>query len=278
MTVLLACDLDSTLIYSRRSAGVGVGDLTCVEYRDGEPAAFMTEAAARVLAVVAEAATLVPVTTRTETQLARVRLPARVRYAIAANGGRILCDGVVDEVWSHEIATRLASVAAFAEARERSRRFAAAANGRPYDVDGLFSFAVLPTSDVPADAIAAENAWAARNGWRVSVQGRKVYWVPVGLTKSAAVAEVARRCDTSLVLAAGDSLLDADLFDVADLGIRPAHGELAAAGFRAPNVSVTKQRGALAGQEIVEWLAAQVRSVAGGLLAESAAATAATQQ
>ena len=278
MTVLIACDLDSTLISSRRSAATDVGDLVCVERRDGEPAAFMTAPAALTLAALAEQAAFVPVTTRTEAQLARVRLPGPVRYAIAANGGRLLCDGVVDEAWSRVVASRLAAVASFAEARARAQRFAASFEGRPHEVDGLFSFAVLPSAQVPGDAIDVERVWAARSGWRVSVQGRKVYGVPVGLPKSAAVAELAQRVDASVILAAGDSLLDADLFDVADLGIRPAHGELAAAGFSGPNVQVTSERGVLAGERIVEWFAAQVRSATGGLHALPATAASAPEQ
>lgn len=277
MTVLIACDLDSTLIYSRRSADSDVPSLTCVEHRDGLPAAFMTTKAAVTLAEVAEHAYLVPVTTRTEAQLARVQLPARVEYAIAANGGRILRHGVVDASWSRDVSRRLASAAAFGAARERSQRFAASLGGRPYEVAGLFSFAVLPSPELRSDAVEAEVEWAARNGWRLSVQGRKVYWVPTGLTKSAAVVEVARRCGASPVLAAGDSLLDADLFEVADRGIRPAHGELAAAGFGAPNVTVTRGSGLLAGQEIVDWFAEQVRSAAADRLSHPAAAAPTTQ-
>jgi hydroxymethylpyrimidine pyrophosphatase-like HAD family hydrolase len=278
VTVLIACDLDSTLIYSRRSAGVDVAGLTCVEWRDGTPSAFMTPAAAEAFGALAGLAVVAPVTTRTEAQLARVRLPGRIDYAVAASGGRILRDGIVDESWSREIARRLSHVASFAEARNRAERFAAAYGGRPHQVEDLFSFAVLPTPDLPIDALADEVTWASRNGWRVSAQGRKVYWVPGGLTKSAAVAEVARRCDASLVLSAGDSLLDADLFDVADLGIRPAHGELAAAGFTAPNLVVTTATGAVAGEEIVEWVLARVRSAACGELARAATATTASQQ
>jgi len=278
VNVLIACDLDSTLIYSRRSAGVNVSELTCVERRDGTPSAFMTDAAARTFSALADDAVFVPVTTRTEAQLARVRLPGRVDYAIAANGGRILRGGVVDESWSRAVAGRLSAVASFAEACTRAERFAAANGGRPHEVEDLFAFAVLPTPDVAADALAAESAWAARSGWRVSAQGRKVYWVPSGLTKSAAVTEVARRCDTQLVLAAGDSLLDADLFAIADAGIRPAHGELTAAGFSAPNVDVTSACGAVAGEQIVDWFAERVRSASGGEFARAAATTPAAQQ
>lgn len=282
MTVLIACDLDGTLIYSRRSAGMDVDQLTCVEHRDGAPAAFMTGAAARALEEVGRRAVLVPVTTRTEAQLARVRLPARIDYAIAANGGRILREGVVDSGWSREIARRLRDVAAFDAARERSIRLAAAVGGRRHEVDALFVFVVLAElapdagdAQRRADALAIEAEWARANGWRLSVQHRKVYWVPSVLTKSAAVCEVARRSAASTVLAAGDSLLDADLFEVADRAIRPAHGELAAADLQLANLSVTRATGARAGEEIVAWFAERTGSVADGGAARPTAPAAA---
>jgi hypothetical protein len=56
------------------------------------------------------------------------------------------------------------------------------------------------------------------------------------------------------LLAAGDSLLDADLLEAADAAIRPAHGELADTGWIRPHVAVTAARGGWAGAEILAWL------------------------
>ncbi|MDN5861397.1 MAG: HAD family hydrolase, partial [Pseudonocardia sp.] len=97
-------------------------------------------------------------------------------------------------------------------------------------------------------------AWCAPRGWQVSLQGRKVYAVPVPLTKSAAAREVLRRTGGATLLAAGDSLLDADLLDAADAAVRPAHGELADTGWTRPHVAVTAARGGWAGEEILAWL------------------------
>jgi hydroxymethylpyrimidine pyrophosphatase-like HAD family hydrolase len=91
------------------------------------------------------------------------------------------------------------------------------------------------------------------------LQGRKLYFVPRALTKSAAVAEIARRTDAGPILAAGDSLLDADLLEAADRGIVARHGELVASGWTAPHVSVTSEIGVRAGEEIVRWFGANLR-------------------
>ena len=108
---------------------------------------------------------------------------------------------------------------------------------------------------LPAGWVAELAAWCSPRGWAVSLQGRKVYAVPRPLTKSAAAAEVLARAGAGPLLAAGDSLLDADLLTAADHAIRPAHGELAEAGFTLPRLAVTRETGVLAGAELLRWLA-----------------------
>ena len=98
----------------------------------------------------------------------------------------------------------------------------------------------------------------------MSLQGRKVYAVPEPLTKSAAAREVLRRCGGGMLLAAGDSLLDADLLEAADAAIRPAHGELADTGWIRPHVAVTAARGGWAGAEILTWLHERCTSAVAG--------------
>lgn len=263
MTTLVCSDLDRTLIYSAAALGLTGPDadaprLLCVEVYRQAPLSYVTEAAAAGLAALAGEALLVPTTTRTPEQLARVHLPGPpARWAIAANGGRLLVDGVVDEDFSRVVAERLAGTADVAEVHAHL--------GRPQPflrtvrvASGLFAYAVVDRDEVPPAWVAELTGWCAERGWGVSVQGRKVYAVPDGLTKSAAAAEVARRAGTTRFLAAGDSLLDADLLLAADAAVRPAHGELHDAGFAAPHVSVTTASGVAAGEEVVTWLRAHL--------------------
>jgi hypothetical protein len=75
---LVACDLDQTLIYGRRSlrlpAGTHQPGLRPAEFLDGEPVSFVTCRAADLLQQLAGRAELVPVTTRTLQQYRRVDL------------------------------------------------------------------------------------------------------------------------------------------------------------------------------------------------------------
>jgi hypothetical protein len=260
--VLVASDLDRTLIYSRRARTLGADDApsVCVERHDGKAASFVTAVAAERLVTLAERATLVPVTTRVTGQYARVRLPGPPpRFAVVANGGVLLVDGTPDADWRRQIERTLATTFPLSEVWQQVGHVC-----RPEftiklrNAAGLFCYALVHPHHLPPGFLADIGGWAAERGWTVSLQGRKLYWVPVALTKSAAVAEVARRCAAQTVLAAGDSLLDVDLLLAADRGIRPAHGELFDQGWSAPHVERTVASGIAAGEEIVAWFQARV--------------------
>ncbi|WP_024794831.1 hypothetical protein [Tomitella biformata] len=256
MSVLLASDLDQTLIYSERSARADTADLVCVEHYQGNPQSFMSAAAVAALT----AADLVPVTTRTVEQLRRVRLPVRGGgFAIAANGGVILQGGVPDESWTAQVAGRLAAVSPLAEVLAWVRAACAPEwTSSVRAAEGMFCYAVVDLALLPAAFEAEAAEWASARGWNVSRQGRKIYWVPNPLTKGAAVREIARRLGSDQIMAAGDSLLDKDLLEIADRGIQPRHGGLFDSGWRADHVVVTGGVGVAAGHEIAEWFAAAV--------------------
>ncbi len=259
---LVACDLDQTLIYSRRAfrlpPGAAEPDVVIAEYLDGEPLSYVTVREVELLRRLAAAVPVVPVTTRTRAQYARVDLGFAPEYAVAANGGHLLVDAEPDPAWADGVREHLAaSGAPIEQVRERAYALAQEAEtaGRPWartirDADGLFVY--LVATERPAipdlDDVTAE---LAEQGWTVSVQGRKVYFVPRALTKEAALAEVLRRSGAVRLAAAGDSLLDAGMLAMAEVALRPAHGELHdQAAELVPGVTVTAAAGLLAGEEL----------------------------
>ncbi|MEU7598157.1 HAD family hydrolase [Streptomyces sp. NPDC039022] len=259
MSTIVASDLDRTLIYSAAALDLAVPDaeaprLLCVEVYEHRPLSYMTETAAELLAALADATTFVPTTTRTREQYGRIHLPGPApRFAICANGGHLLVEGESDPSWQRTVAARLsAECASLDEVRTHLLRTADPAWLLKERVaEGLFAYLVVERSLLPQTWVKELAEWADARGWTVSLQGRKVYAVPKPLTKSAAVAEVVRRTGASQVLAAGDSLLDADLLLAADRGWRPGHGELADSGWNAPHVTALDARGAVAGEEIL---------------------------
>jgi hypothetical protein len=272
--VLVACDLDSTLLYSARSLALPDDDvlvprLVVTEVWRGAPLTYCTAEAQALLAALARVATVVPVTTRTRAQYARVRLldgsaPTSEtvpgpRYAVVANGGHLLVDGRPDEDWAARVRAALTECRPLPEVAEALAR--ATDGHRAGDLrlaDELFTYVAVDRQALPPGAVSDLSAWCADGGWRVSVQGRRLYCVPRPLTKAAAVDEVRRRTGATGLLAAGDSLLDADLLECADIAVRPAHGELHDLRWRRPHLEVTASVGVLAGEEIVRRLLGHV--------------------
>ncbi|MFI8005945.1 HAD family hydrolase [Streptomyces sp. NPDC086010] len=256
---LVASDLDRTLIYSAAALQLDMPDeraprLLCVEVYGRAPLSYLTETAAALIGELARTTVFVPTTTRTREQYGRIHLPGPApRYAICANGGHILVDGVSDPEWQERVTRRLAEeCASLAEVRAHLQ-----ATTHPSWLlkervaEDLFAYLVVDRGALPEGWVKELADWADPKGWTVSLQGRKIYAVPKPLTKSAAMREVARRCGAAKTLAAGDSLLDADLLLAADRAWRPGHGELADSGWGAPNTEVLRERGVAAGEEIL---------------------------
>ncbi|MFG2885806.1 HAD family hydrolase [Streptomyces sp. NPDC048297] len=272
MPVLVASDLDRTLIYSSAALALTMPDaraprLLCVEVHESKPLSYMTETAAQLLTDLGDTAVFVPTTTRTRKQYQRINLPGpQPAYAICANGGHLLVDGVTDHDWHETVQTRLADECApLDEIRARLSETADPEWVRKHRVaEDLFAYLVVERELLPEEWVKELAVWAEGRGWGVSLQGRKIYAVPKPLTKSAAVREVARRTGAELTLAAGDSLLDADLLLAADRGWRPAHGELADNDWTAPAIAAIAERGVLAGERITREFLRAVRGEAPG--------------
>ena len=139
----------------------------------------MTEDAVEAFRGLQVVATVVPTTTRTPEQLARVHLPGPpARCAIAANGGHLLVDGAPDPGWAASVRERLAGCAPLAEVESHLR-----ARSGPFvlglrTASDLFAYAVVDRAVLPAGWVDELAAWCAPRGWTVSLQGRKVYAVP----------------------------------------------------------------------------------------------------
>ncbi|MGW4082213.1 HAD family hydrolase [Streptomyces sp. NPDC004822] len=273
MPVIVASDLDRTLIYSSAALALTMPDaraprLLCVEVHESRPLSYMTETAAQLLTDLGDRALFVPTTTRTRKQYQRINLPGPPpTYAICANGGHLLVDGVSDPDWHAQVTARLADQCApLAEVQDHLMATASPAWVRKHRVaEDLFAYLVVERELLPEEWVKELAVWAENRGWTVSLQGRKIYAVPKPLTKSAALRELARRTGAELTLAAGDSLLDADLLLAADRGWRPGHGELADTDFTAPAVTALPERGVLAGERILrEFLKAAGTTTARG--------------
>lgn len=222
-TILFACDLDNTLIYSykhRTSRDI------CVEELESRPQSFMPPDAIALLHRLAEHdhVHFVPVTTRSIQQYQRIRLlpSGTPTYAVTTNGGILLENGRINNDWKK-------TVMAFVEhAMDELNRALALLRSlsccqRCRMVDGMMVFGI---SAEPAATL--ERLQNTLDLSKVSVHGfrQKIYVLPIEITKGHAVTTLCALLHPDLVICAGDSEFDLPMLNLAHIAILP-HRELA---------------------------------------------------
>ncbi|MFT4395277.1 HAD family hydrolase [Gordonia lacunae] len=266
MTALIATDLDRTMIYSRAAMGeeqFAALEPVCVEIYREAPLSYMAPTAVELMSRLAREVVVVPTTTRTPAQYARITLPGSpFRYAVVSNGGRILVDGADDRDWRTHIDREASRAGATLDEvlGELRNRIDDSWVTALRTADDLFCYLVVDPPAQPPHFLGHWQEWCDARGWTASQQGRKIYATPQPVTKSAAIAEVRRRLvadgtldESAALCAAGDGWLDTDLLLAADHAIRPRHGELESLGWSSPGLTITAGTGALAGVEILRW-------------------------
>ncbi|HSP23479.1 MAG TPA: hypothetical protein VLQ20_14240 [Planococcus sp. (in: firmicutes)] len=264
MTILFASDLDQTLIYSRRSMGLDVSEaeLKEVERFEGNPQSFMTEKGQQALWELSKSTFFLPVTTRTQAQYERVtgifKDGETPRFAVISNGAVILENGQPIREWSEGMRQQCASDKTVIEELlpKIKQHFSEDWVLRVRQADDWFVYLIVDRNRFPEEKLGEYTQVFRDIGWDMSLQGRKLYFMPVSITKAGAMEYVKERVNAKFVAAAGDSLLDHCLLESADLGLFAAHGEAVRSNIPiSAHIEVTRQSGIRAGEEILERIA-----------------------
>lgn len=253
---MFASDLDRTLIYSERALAdfnqTGIDDIIGVEFKADREVAFMTKTSADVLREIAENMLFVPVTTRIFSQYSRVTFISQaipLTYAITSNGAEIFYKGKPLDEWDRLLHDRLNfDCIAFEELAEKIRGLNI--NGVFKNAENLFFYYILEKT-LSEDTLNLIKEVAIESGWRISLQGRKLYFMPNPISKGEAVKFIKERENISTVYGAGDSILDHDFLKECDFSYVPSHGELANEKIGDFPYIYTKNRGVMAGEEIL---------------------------
>lgn len=263
----LFADLDGTLIFSRNRTALSCPDtaLKCVERRGEYSSSFVTHEAASGIARLLRAGSLIPVTTRSTKQYHRVELPGPPpALALVANGGRLLRDGDVDRGYTSLIATSLTGSTPLGVVIPRlAHMFDPQFCDGLRTIDGLFCCTLVDKKMLPSDWLEELNDFALSVGWVVADTGRKIYVLPSQLTKGAAVERIATMRNIDYFIAAGDSVLDVSMLDLAAASMVAKDSKVATDGLLPKNGKATGNTGVLAGEEIVRWATAKLNKPSG---------------
>ena len=262
--MLFASDLDQTLIYSHKTFISKEIDeqIRPVERLDDRFISFMTQNALSALKEIAQRVLFVPVTTRTQLQYQRINFrdyDITYQYAVTSNGGKIFSNGVENEDWSKLVLSGKNKCLAVEDLIHKFGEIAHPSwviNDSGKLADDLFYYCLIEREKIPVTELAAFKIWANENRWELSVQGRKLYLVPLNINKKVAIQFIKEKEGVSSVVAAGDSLLDLEMLIAADLAFAPAHGELyslySQGGAGLEKLKFTQKSGIEAAEEILE--------------------------
>ncbi|MEJ8306564.1 HAD family hydrolase [Saccharibacillus sacchari] len=259
--MIFASDLDRTLIYSKKAMGEAFGstEVIPVELYQGEHISFMSPETARLLAELSKTALFVPVTTRTIEQYERIfyiRETFKPKYAVTSNGGNVLIDGVPDPDWQRHVAEALTRSENAEKVIEAFDRISSPEWVKSYrHSDSLFYSIILERDSMPLDVVEDFRKELAGMRWNLSVQGRKMYLVPDGVSKGDGLLHVKALAGASRIAASGDSLLDESLLKAADYAIVPKHGEIYAAYMEAGVYTFTDRDGMGAAEDLIAKIA-----------------------
>jgi hypothetical protein len=237
--IVVASDLDQTLLFTRRAApGVppAAGSIEVERTEGGDAVTEMSASLAALLTRLPDNVDFVPATTRTVAQFSRLRLPGRPRTVVAASGGIVLTDGRPDPHWAEHVRARTGSCASLSEVDKVLAGFDGAAwLLRRRTADALFLYAIVRPELLRAGDFPVLVEQCASLDWRVVLHGRKCYLMPAWIDKAGAVAHVRERLvprgnGGTELYAAGDSLLDLQMLRAADRSWVLRHSELDRAG------------------------------------------------
>jgi hydroxymethylpyrimidine pyrophosphatase-like HAD family hydrolase len=229
--ILFTSDLDRTLIFSERTIEMLETERICIEQLNDKKISYVTKEICDQLEMINNTMQFVPVTSRSRAQYERIILFRETiipSLAIVANGGIILRNGQVDKAWQQHIEQMMANLPL--PITEVQQYFAQQLN-KPYFLqhqlmDDLFFVYGVNLTTVNFAELQELKEQLAPYGWTSYLNGRKLYIMPIYLTKGMAVAHIKEQIGFNYHVAAGDSFMDLSMLTLADRSFAPAHGEI----------------------------------------------------
>lgn len=227
--ILLALDLDNTLIHSYKKAE---GSHICVEEGNihgvWKKLSYMTPEAVEGLKSLSSGIFPIPITTRSVEQFRRISVfGENPPMAVTSNGGTLLINGIPDKQWRAE-SEQLIN-AAISEL-EHGKDILETDKNRSFEVRFVDESFIFTKSDDPEKTVSLLSSQLDRQAVDILTNGSKVYILPKGLNKGNALCRLKKRLSPETTIAAGDSEFDIPMLLSADIALVPDNGLNAALG------------------------------------------------
>ena len=275
--MIFASDLDSTLIFSAKHCKhINEGELFPVDFYNNK-CSCITKYMKSTLEHINESMLFIPVTTRSPKEYKRIKYfydVIKPKYAVVANGGIILKNGIELTAWSNIISAKIKEIVSVNTMINLCGFFLESDFVISYKTcEDLFIYSIvdedkltdmLSKEDVALDYLEVLRSFCSKHNYSVSKQGRKVYIVPNCINKYDPINYIMQLEHIDIFLAAGDSVLDYPLIKNSNYGIVPCHGELLSnlpVKALKDTIYITKQAGIFAGEEILDIVHGKFREI-----------------
>ena len=212
--ILIACDLDNTLIHSYKQKRDG--DM-CIEWINGKEQSYINKETYEQIEELKMLARYTPLTTRSIEQYLRINWKpgAEPEYAVTTNGAILLSNNERVSSWDEtsykfmdEYRKDLDDILAMLESQKEDLHI------RCRKVDEMYVFAYCEDGG-SVEGIA--DTFSEKTRLRVEYFGRKIYFLPPQFNKGAALTRLKEKFVPEFVIAAGDSEIDITMLEIADL-------------------------------------------------------------
>lgn len=223
--MIFATDLDRTLIYAERFLQGYNKETLPIEVIKERPISYISAQALRLLKELDKVATVIPITTRNREEYKRISIwgeHIKPQIYVVNNGGTIFIEGKEDTIWNEKINKQISALSLSYE--NALKLFLSLYKGsiKGYKKSDELIWLILGDKNhIDWEAVSHFQRQVEGAGWRIDVHGRKIYLYPICIRKWEALRYIKMNYLNDQVLAAGDSLLDAEMIYHADFGAVP---------------------------------------------------------
>ena len=207
-------DLDNTLIYSHRTTFTS--EKIIAEWLNGKEQSYITKETYSFMKNME--CNFVPVTTRSIEQYKRIYLfeeEIPVKYALVCNGAILLVDGKIDIDW-YEESKRIVQQDMIELHRLRERL-------SEYDIKELEDMMLYFKAERTEQVAKYLKEFTDNQRMYIGFDKRKVYCIPVCLSKGNAIQRFCNRFEVKLSVASGDSEFDLSMLNTTNVSLLPSN-------------------------------------------------------
>lgn len=226
-------DLDRTVIYSSKfleEYAPKDSDYECIEVVEEKEISHISLKTIQCIKKIQEHGMFIPTTTRTTEQFRRInfnKYNIDFTYAITSNGGTILKNNKPLKEWEEIVEKIKKSSGTKENMINEFEKYSQVPGIVKFKSAGdLFLYIVVDKSIFNIESIKEYIEILELNNWIYYISGRKIYFLPKGITKENAIKYIVDKEKINKFISMGDSTMDLGMLQLAPISFALKHGDV----------------------------------------------------